>query len=412
MRQVVDVGSARRRLALWYVARAAGEVAVILVSVDRDEASARLGPCADPEGPRIAFQSVRRLEVTGARTSVPRHHLQHARHVASRRSPASLRGLAWEARDTGANPAREVIGSLARDGPRADRVPVLSSSPWSVDDYHATVRPRRHPHQVVALRRRGSPTDDHRGANPRPGADDRVWAREYGGCRAPPFRRPRPFRRGQLLRPPTHRPIGRGFWPSTASSLRGDAFAWIGGRETDAGSSWCSSARLRRRATAQRQHAQVGSASPTGPGLGRTAHLRRQREEASLRSMFADHSTALETSRGASPQGRSLSGLRSLMRERNLCSAGPRWSASRDGRHKAHLLPSGRTKYATNGLDFASCVVTLAHAVVAVDVLRAATNSTDARVNDRCALAPLQAGSTSHHRSIDGTRWGGGRGFG
>ena len=34
---------------------------------------------------------------------------------------------------------------------------------------------------------------------------------------------------------------------------------------------------------------------------------------------------------------------------------------------KAHLLPSGRTKYATNGLDFASCVVTLAHAVVADD---------------------------------------------
>jgi len=120
----------------------AGDVAVIaFVSIDRDEATARLRTIGEI------------LRVLGVDADQRSDEIElRTRRLVFRVATCSIRGVVgftsvavfgdemarWESRDTAANPAREVMGSLRPTMATVlDAFEVCPSSPWSLDDYHA-----------------------------------------------------------------------------------------------------------------------------------------------------------------------------------------------------------------------------------------------------------------------------------
>lgn len=282
----------------------------------------------------------------------------------------------WESRDTGANPAQEVIGSLAPTmATQPTAFMVLSSSPWSNDDFHAkcfdqgdtATQMVSHAPTWVA-----NPTiteaDTHE-LEP----DDRVRAREYAAVPGATISAALdPVDVAAAFGATPVGKLGRGFLAIDASSLRGDAFAWIAGRESDAGELVvleCDGFEGERLREVSMRDV-VKQVAARAVEWDARSIFGDQREEASLTSMFAEESSALEVLPWSEPsKDEAFQLLRRLMRERRLLlpdHAGLRREISNV---KAHLLPSGRTKYATNGLDYASCVVTLAHAAIAGHIL-------------------------------------------
>lgn len=281
----------------------------------------------------------------------------------------------WESRDTGANPAQEVIGSLAPTmATQPTAFMVLSSSPWSTDDYHATCFDQGDTaHQLASFAPTwvANPTiteEETHALEP----DERVWSREYAaqpGATVSAALDPADVV-ACFGREPAGK-LGRGFLAIDASSLRGDAFAWLAGQESDAGelaALECDAfegERLRHVSMAQ----VVEHISDRAKAWDTRCVFGDQREEASLQSMFGEHGVGLEIFTWSEPSKEdAFQALRRLMRERRLLLPDHAGLRREMTNIKAHLLPSGRTKYATNGLDFASCVVTLAHAVVAGNI--------------------------------------------
>ena len=145
----------------------------------------------------------------------------------------------WESRDTGANPAREVIGSLA---PTMATVPaafmVLSFSPWSVDDYHAELFDLGDTaFQIVSY----APTwvanqtiSEEQTHELEP--DERVWSREYAAI--PSSSVAAAFDADLVLatfaaREPLGAPAFAGWIALDPSSLRGDGFGVLAGTSSD-----------------------------------------------------------------------------------------------------------------------------------------------------------------------------------
>jgi hypothetical protein len=89
-----------------------------------------------------------------------------------------------------------------------------------------------------------------------------------------------------------------------------------------------------------------------------------QREAASLESMFSERGLCF-TSFAWSEVSKAIGfqTLRRLMRERRIHFEQHKTLQAEMLSCKAHLRPSGRVSYSTNGLDYLSCVVTLMHAV-------------------------------------------------
>lgn len=120
-----------------------GDTAVIaFVSIDRDEAAARLRTIA-----AILTTLGVSFETRGDELELPSKRLVFRVVTASIKGTVGFTAVAcfgdevsrWEARETGANPAAEVVGSLAPTlATQPDGFMVLSSSPWSLDDFHAT----------------------------------------------------------------------------------------------------------------------------------------------------------------------------------------------------------------------------------------------------------------------------------
>ena len=123
----------------WYVPP--GDVAVIpFVSIDRPEANGRLRTISEI------------LTVLGVEYAPKGETLQvRSRNVAFRVATCSVSGTVgftaiaafademarWESRDTSANPAREVMGSLRPTmATQPTAFEVCSSSPWGTIDYH------------------------------------------------------------------------------------------------------------------------------------------------------------------------------------------------------------------------------------------------------------------------------------
>jgi len=358
-----------------------GDVAVVpFVSVSKDEASARLrtiGAILKALG--VPFdERGDELEITGAggRPVLFKVLACNTSAVVGFTSIAVFGDevARWESRDTGANPAREVIGSLSPTmATQPTAFMVLSSSPWSVDDFHAEQFDLGDTgFQIASFAPTwvANPTITEAQTHELE-PDERVWSREYAaipGATVSAALDPSDVA-ACFGRSPAGK-LGRGFLTIDASSLRGDGFAWIAGRETDASElvvlecDAFEGEKLRHVSMAQ----VVEHIAKRAGAWDVRCIFGDQREEASLTSMFAAHHVGLQTFPWSEPsKEEAFQLLRRLMRERRLLLPDHPGLRREMGGIKAHLLPSGRTKYATNGLDFASCVVTLAHAVVADD---------------------------------------------
>jgi hypothetical protein len=163
-----------------------GEAAIIpFVSVDRDEAGARLRTIAEI------------LRVLGVGFDPRGDELElHDRRLVFRVVSCNVRGTVgftsvaifcdevarWESRDSAANPAAEVLASLRPTAAtQAHAFEVLSSSPWGTDDAHSRAFDAGDTDdQVVSFGATWecNPTvteEETRALEP----DERIWSREY-----------------------------------------------------------------------------------------------------------------------------------------------------------------------------------------------------------------------------------------
>jgi hypothetical protein len=390
-----------------------GDIAVIpFVSVDRDEASARL---------RTISEILRALDIEfNERTDEIE---LRDRRLVFRVVTCSVRGTVgftsvavfgdemarWESRDAAANPAREVMASLRPTmATQPTAFEVCSSSPWGTDDYHAELFEQGDTdHQVVSFAPTwvANPTiSEARTHELEP--DERIWSREYA---AEP---------GEALTVALDSAdlaacfgctpagaLGGGFVAIDASSLRNDAFTYIGGQSTDDGelvvgeaNGW-ESDQLREVS----MHDIVRDISLAAGRWGTSGVFGDQREEASLRALFSEHEISLTSyAWSESSKDEAVMALRRLMRERKLFLPLHQKLRSELATMKARLMPSGRVRYETNGLDYASALITLMHAFVAGEVQSGRSYFYEDEVNEQLAEAASES------------RWSGmpGRGFG
>lgn len=212
-----------------------GDVAVVpFVSVDRDEAAARLRTIEDV------------LRTLGVGLERRGDELElRSRRVLFRVVTCSVKGTVgftsilvigdevarWESRETYANPAADVIGSLAPTlATQPDGFMVLSSSPWSLDDFHAVEFAKGDTgHQVASFAPTwvANPTlSEERTHELEP--DNKRWLREYAAVPSASVSAAldgEAISRAQRYLPPGARMMG----PVVTldfSSGRGDAVVW------------------------------------------------------------------------------------------------------------------------------------------------------------------------------------------
>lgn len=399
-----------------------GDIAVIpFVSVDRDEASARL---------RTIGSILRSL---GVRFSERAEEIElHDRRVVFRVVSATVRGTVgftsvalfcdemarWESRDNAANPAREVAASLRPTmATQPTAFEACSSSPWGTDDYHAEIFDLGDDyHQITSY----APTWE---ANPTISeaqtreleSDPRIWSREYAAI--PGAVVTAALDAEDLASCFGRKPAGNltkhGFFAIDASSLRGDAFAWLAGVESDTREivvdrvgGW-EGEELRRVSLAEI----VRDISTRAKKLGVRRVFGDQREEAGLRSLFAENGIKfLSFAWTDQSKDDAVQFLRRGMRESKISIVKHEQLRRQLGAMKARLLPSGRIAYATGGLDYASALITLAHAAMAGEMFRhvdrEVLNAANARLHGRGAEPPIR----EHFSNRFGA--GSGRGFG
>jgi hypothetical protein len=388
-----------------------GDTAVIpFVSVDRDEAGARLRTIVDI------------LRALGASFEQRSDELELSeRRLVFRVATCSTRGTVgftsvavvgdemarWESRDTAANPAREVMASLR---PTMATQPlafeVCSSSPWGTDDYHAELFEQGDDaHQVTSFAPTwvANPTlTEERTHELEP--DPRVWAREYAaepGATISAALDPADIAAAFASKITA---TGRGFVAIDASSLRGDAFTWIGGRESVAGEiavmdvgGW-SGDELRHVSMADI----VKHVATRAQAWGTRVVFGDQREEASLRSLFAQRQiNFVPYAWSIQSKDDAMQRLRQLLRARKLSLCEHENMRRELVGLKARLMPSGKVQYATNGRDYASALITLMHAHVDGQV--GCTERRDTRIYSIPGLWSHNSGArgASNHRGLD-----------
>lgn len=306
----------------------------------------------------------------------------------------------WENRDHSANPAQEVIVSIeamtvTHPGARS----LIISSPWGIDDYHYELFERgTNENQITAQAPTwvANPSVTREQCLAKAKGDEKILEREYGavpGGTVTSALDPIDLKQAFLTRLNSSG-NGRVAIAIDASSLRGDAFAWLVAEECDDG------IRVKLVEAIEgeglREHTMgdvVDIVAKTATDNGARQIFGDQRESASLVSLFGDAGfgfTPFDWSNSSKDEAFQL--LRRLLRERRLelCDHPKLRNEMRDV--KARLAPSGLTTYATNGLDYLSALITLMHAVIAGDFRDsigsslaadlAATNFTVSNFND------------------------------
>jgi hypothetical protein len=274
----------------------------------------------------------------------------------------------WESRETASNPAAEVIGSIA---PTLATQPygfmILSSSPWSTDDYHATAFDKGNTDaQLVSFAPTwvANPTLSEEATHAEE-PDPRIWAREYAA--EPGNVLSAALDEADVLACFRALPVvvGAAFTSIDASSLRGDAFTWITGGTSAVGEIVVTAAdgwqgeELRSVSMQSIVEVIAGKARE----IGTLEIYGDQREEASLRALFDQQGVYLRSFAWSEPsKDEAMQLLRRLMRERKVVLVGHDKLKRELRNMKARLLPSGRIRYETNGLDYASALITLMHA--------------------------------------------------
>jgi hypothetical protein len=322
----------------------AGDTAVIaFVSVDRDEASRRLRTVRD-----ILTDLAIDFDERGDEIEL------RDRRVVFRVVTCSVRGTVgftsvmvvgdemakWESRDDKANPAREVMASLRPTmATQREAFEVCSSSPWGSDDYHAELFDQGETqHQAVSF----APTWI---ANPsiteamthELEPDEQIRLREYGAI--PGATISDAFDPADVL---------AAFKAENAKLRVGEIGGWDG-------------AELR----SQTMEGIVRTIAARARKWGAPRVFGDQREEASLQSLFAQQSVGfVHYAWSLASKDAAVQLLRRLMRERQIFLPEHERLRRELLRLKARLTPSGATQYMTNGLDYASALITLGHAAV------------------------------------------------
>lgn len=304
----------------------------------------------------------------------------------------------WENRDHSANPAQEVIvsmGAMTITHPKARSLVI--SSPWGTDDYHYELFERgEDERQVVASAATWitNPSVTREQCLEAAKGDEKVLVREYEAIPGATISRALdPAHVDQAFEVLQTPKVGSPFLCIDASSLRGDGFAWIAGYEASSGLvigevDGIDDAVL----TGIKMGEVVERVASRAKAWGTTVIFGDQREEAGLSELFAQNGITLVTiAWSETSKHDAFTLLRRLMKDEqiSLC--------DHDGlRHEAkgckcQLMPSGRHKYSTNGLDYLSALVTLAHAVNEnhITVRSIPTVQVDARQMVRPYVSPL-----------------------
>lgn len=387
-----------------------GDTAVIpFVSVDRSEAAARLKTIAE-----ILRALGIHAEPRGDELELPDRRLVFRVVTCSIRGTVGFTAVAvfgdemarWESRDTAANPAQEVMGSLRPTmATQPDAFEVCSSSPWGTDDYHAQLFDAGDTdHQLVSFAETwlANPTiteEQTHALEP----DERVWSREYAavpGATLSAAFDPADVARCYEGRLPTGRRRS-GFMATDASSLRGDDFAYIAGTETDAGEFIVSEVAG---FDGGEMDAVVDALAERAKAWGTRIVYGDQREDTSLRSFFRAHRIDFKSFDWTdTSKDEAMQWLRRSMREGRIIIDNPHERLRRELlTMKARLMPSGRIKYETNGLDYASCLVTLAHAHAEPRPVVSHAYSQARQHRHRLPKAGNLTGVSSRPRGVDG----------
>ena len=278
----------------------------------------------------------------------------------------------WENRDHSANPAKEVIASIeamtiTHPGTRS----LVISSPWGIDDYHYELFERGNTEEQIVVSAPtwvANPTVTKERCLTLAKGDDKILDREYGAVPGgtvtsalDPIDVKAAF--GTRL---SHSVRGNSCVCIDASSLRGDAFAWLVATECLDGIKitlvdGVEGEDLR----SHKMQEVVDKITSCAAKNNAEQVFGDQRESASLSSMFGAAGlgyTPYDWNQTSKDLAFQL--LRRLLRERRIefCEHPKLRNQLRDV--KARLVPSGKTTYATNGLDYLSAVVTLMHALL------------------------------------------------
>lgn len=318
-----------------------GETAVIpFVSVNKDEASARLRTIAAIlKILGVPFvQRSDEIELTD-RPLVFRVYAASIDSVGFTSVLVCCDEMArWESRDTAANPAREVVASLApTKATQPTAFDVFSSSPWGVDDHHHELFEQGDTDfQVTSF----APTWV---ANPsiteaqthELEPDPAIHAREYGA---------EPGATVSAALDPAD--VASMFKAESAALHVQEVGGWEGAELRDV--------------TMKQIVAQIAARAKA---WGAAEVFGDQRENASLSSMFAEHGLYFRSyAWTAASKDTAVQLLRRAMREGQIASCTHDKFRRELLAVKARLSPSGITMYTTNGLDYASALITLAHA--------------------------------------------------
>jgi hypothetical protein len=351
-----------------------GDTAVIaFVSVDRDEASSRL---------RTIAEILRALGLTFDERS---EELElHERRLVFKVFTSSVRSVGftsvmlvgdemarWESRDSAANPAKEVMASMRPTGATQPFwIEVAVSAPWSTDDYHAELFDQGDgPYQCTSFAPTwvANPTiseaDTHE-LEP----DANIRQREYGaepGATVSAALDQADFEACRTLTPRGLRKFN--FISTDASSLRNDSFAWIEGWQSQLGELVIESAHAFEGAELRglKMSQVVDQIATRAHGLGVRVVFGDQREDASLISMFGERSIVFDSIPWSEQsKDTAFKALNRLLRDRMLIPCNHEKLVNQCRTARVRLMPSGRVKYETNGKDYLSALVTLAHRVV------------------------------------------------
>jgi hypothetical protein len=364
-----------------------GDVGVVaFVSIDRSEAGARLRTIAKV------------LDVLGV------DYDQRAEEIELKDKPITFRVTTcsitavgftsilvvgdevarWESRESASNPAKEVIGSLS---PTMATQPaaflVLSSSPWSLDDFHHEQFAKGDTdHQCASFAPTwiANPTITEaqtRELEP----DARVWSREYAA--QPTSALSAAFDADYVLACFDRVPQGShngGNWiavdPSELNG-KGDGFGYMAGTTTDADEiviidcgEWGSGMSVRSATAELEQRARK---------LGVSAIFSDQRERVALRIALDGTGIELKDYTWSEPsKEEAILMIKRWLLERRLLVLGAGAGVSQLKNEmlsvKARALPSGRMVYDTSGLDVLSCLITLAHAACKRDFAFSSSN--------------------------------------
>ncbi len=357
-----------------------GEVGVVpLVSVSRDEASDRLttieailnalGHKHDATADTIAMRTLPiefRVRASSSKAGVG------FTSVCMILDEVAL----WEASDDSADPARDVFASL---NPTTATQPhawtFLISAPWGTEDLHAEMYDRGDGDgQMVSYAPTwvANPTITEQQTHELE-PDERLWERAFKalpGATISFALAPDEVSRA-FADAPMPKVRGNRFVVIDASSLRADSFSWISGGEAHDGDKFMlaidrvESLTYNTVKTMQMKEV-VGLVADHAKDIGVTEVYGDQREEASLRSLFADVGiTFISFAWSESSKMEAFTVLRRWLREQFI--RGPHGATRLRKEMKAVQAiqtKRGTTQYPTNGKDELSALVTLAHAVI------------------------------------------------